>query len=66
MNWQPIETVPKDNNKPIVILVFNDELQKHEPMIGYFDKQYDQLVVIVGDYVSTCFKPVKWLPLPPG
>lgn len=72
MNWQPIETAPKDG----ALILFWDELSGYE--VGYWGecKDYladddDSVIIgwtdgmnpIVGDGEN--FQPSYWMPLPP-
>lgn len=60
MNWQPIETAPKDGSKIIV----NDGWSDYK---AFFDKDKDEFIGIRRGYSINEFKLyglIKWKPLP--
>jgi len=55
MNWQPIETAPKDGTG---VLVYSNG----RVVSAYFSKSQDEWLEVIHDY--SFYDPTHWMPLP--
>lgn len=60
MNWQPIETAPKDRDTPIL----GWAKEWSSPLVTWFDHHPKCLCWIAGGYMKKQYPPTHWMPLP--
>lgn len=69
MEWQPIETSPKDGTKILLygkygwMIYEKSKVTKTGILVGYFDDE--QWVTVTDNPYEDIMHPTHWMPLPP-
>ena len=65
MDWQPIETAPKDGTRILLYPAFSNGRGQYQGDIGYFYSPGECWYLQNVGHLNGRWRPTHWMPLPP-